>query len=383
MLMPGTQELTAYSGDVKPLIEAAISALPSNGGRVVIPNGVYSCSDTIVLPQEAPIDFVGQNRDNTILIMANLGKPMFAYDRQSNKRPSNFRFADLRMSLAGNAQSAGSSGVHSSGYNDAASENSIFVENCAFYGFEDGIDAKWSGRCRVKDSLFAVNKRSVDMARGSSFWRFEDCLSFDPTFIRAIDTIHDAFSNGMFIDSCSNVTGLGSCLDIEGWQAVWADKCGFDLGAAGLAAVNLKACTDVNVENSYLSSNGSTTRCSVLARDCARLNILNNTIVNSSIGVHIYGTNGLATRANIIGNFFDGNATNDVLLNAYSTCCKVTGNHFSKQQARTGYFYELYANTLGSNFNIIKENTFKGSSYPIVSGANSIVADNIFGVTAG
>ena len=381
-LLPGTQDLTAYSGDIKPLIEAAISALPATGGRVMLPNGVYTCSDTIVLPQEAPIDFVGQNRD-VCRIVSNFAKPIFAYDRGSGKKASNFNFRDMSMQLSGNAQTPGSSAIHSYGYNEAASENSINVNNCAFYGFEDAIDSKFTGRCHIEDSLFMVNLRSIDLLRGCSFWWFTGNLSFDRCFVRGTDTIHDAFSNALFFEGCSNVTGLGSCIDIEGWQAIWMDKCGWDLGSAGVAAVYLKSCTDVNIENSYISSDGVANRYGVYATGSVRLNILNNTIVNNMMGVQVVGTSGLATRANIQGNFFDGNATNDVFLNANATCCKVTNNHCSKQMSRTGTNYEIYANTAGANYNIIKENTFKGSSYSIVSGANSIIADNIFGVTAG
>jgi hypothetical protein len=360
---------------------AAIAAV--GNGTVYVPPGTYLLTSAITLPQNTLLTIKGGGyRNTTININAGSGFAGFNYAR-AGAAASGFVFDDLTFVWTGTARTANSRAIKSYGNSDAYSDNYLRCYRCAFYYFEVAVETKWSGQCYFVDCFYQVNTTSIKMLRGSSFFYLRGCMSFDPTFIYAQDTTYDAFSNGMTLVDCNSITASAECMYVEGWQAVYISQCGFDLGSGGTAALKFYNCTDGAISDCFVSSDNSTTRAGIIFDTSHTFSVRGCTIVNNSVGINIVGQNGVATKIVVDGNKFDGNNTNDVLGLSYATCCKVVNNHYVKQMSRTGTNYEVYLNTTGTDYDIVQFNTFRGTSYTINAGANSIVGNNIFGCPAG
>jgi hypothetical protein len=367
--------------DCSAAFSAAIAAV--GNGTVLVPAGTYLINNSIALPQNTLLTIKGAGYRNTFInFNAVSGFAGFNYAR-AGAAASGFVFDDLAFVWTGTANAANSRAIKSYGNSDTYSDNYLRCYRCAFYYFEAAIETKWSGQCYFVDCFFQVNTTSLKMLRGSSFFYLRGCMSFDATFIYAQDTTYDAFSNGLVLDNCNSITATAACMYVEGWQAVYIAKCGFDLGSGGTSALKFYKCTDGAISDCFVSSNDSVTRAGIIFDTSHTFAVRGCTIVDNSVGINILGSAGTATKIVVDGNKFDGNATNDVLGFSYATCCKIVNNHFVKQQARTGTDYEVYLNTTGTDYNIVQFNTFHGSSYVITSGANSIIGNNIFGCPAG
>lgn len=218
------------------------------------------------------------------------------------------------------------------------------------------------------------------LERGASQWYMTNSMSFDATFVFANDDLTDAFSNGLVIQGCNSITPTAENIFVKGWQAVFIDKCGFDLGSGGTAALYFLGCQDVYISKSFVSSNNSTTRQGIRFENGHTGKVDACTIVNNSMGVFIQGIASGSTKIVVDSCKFDGNATNDVFLFNNSKACKIVNNHFSKQMARTGTAFEVYGATTGADFNLLIANTFAGVSYNATIGAGSFATGNLFSV---
>jgi len=364
-------------------VQNAVYAAGVLGKTLIWPAGNYKITGSITLPQNTLLTMKGEGYRNTFIrFSGGAGFAGFNYAREG-AAASGFVFEDLAFVWDGTARLAGSSAIKSYGASDAYSDNYLRCYRCAFYFFESAIETKWSGQCYFSDCFFQVNTRSFKMLRGSSFFYMRGIMSFDATFIFAQDTTYDAFSNGLLLDMCHSITAIDMSMYVEGWQAVYVDKCGFDLGSGGPAAVKIFKCTDGAFTDCYVSSNNSITRAGILFDTSHTFVVRGGTIVNNSVGLYVIGQNGVATKIVVDGVKFDGNDTNDVLGLSYATGCKLVNNHHVKQMSRTGASFEIYLNTTGTDYNIVQFNTLKGTTYAIVGGANSVIGNNIFGCPAG
>jgi hypothetical protein len=372
----------AVGTDNSSAMSTAVSSAGS-GANVIVPNGSYLFVSQISLPQGKRIRFSGSGAGTTILYYGPDAASLFNYTRTTGQIDAIYEFYDLAFYTVSLAKKSGSYAIFSQGFSDAASLNMLRVHRCWFSGWEQAISSKWTGQSKVHNCYFTGNRYSVYLLRGCSFWDFDANMSGDATFLYAVDTTHDAFSNGLFIRSSQAIACTAESVVIEGYQAVWIAQSGFDLGSGGQAALLFTAVIDFTIEACYISSNNSTTRAGVSMSGCARGHIAHNSIVNNNIGVNVLGVSGTATRITTLDNTFDGNDKNDVVWSTNATCCKHIANHHSKQMSRTGTNFEFYGNISGVDYGIIADNTFHGTSYTITAGANTQQANNIFGVTAG
>ena len=196
----------------------------------------------------------------------------------------------------------------------------------------------------------------------------------------ASDPIADAYSNGLIIDSCSNVTASSNNVYIEGWQAVYMWSCGWDLGTGGTAAVWLAETYDVTIRDCYISSDPTALRNGVFLDNSHSVVIAACQVVNNLIGINVLGAATTATKLVVDSCKFDGQDNNDILFVSDVTSSKITNCHFQKAIVRAGTNAEIYANTSGTDYNLFTQNTFKGVSYTISTAPNSIQDNNIFGV---
>lgn len=355
-----------------------------NSGVSVISYGVgtYFHGSTISIPQNKVLNISGAGFRKTVLSFNNaVGLPLFNYARTVGQSGSICVFDNLQFVWAGTPKQSGSCAIKFYGYADGVDDNWLRATNCMFQNFEVAINTKWAGQCYFVDNFYQNNKYSHIMWRGSSFFYFKGCMSFDSTFIYASDPINDAYSNGLTIEDCNNITATSENVFVQGWQAVFIDKCGWDLGSGGVAALWFKNSQDVRISSCFISSNNSAPRMGVYLEGTHTYSINDNTIVNNSVGIKCTEPLlSLASKGVISSNKFDGNATNDILVMNNCEAVQIVNNHFSKQMSRTGSNYEVYTNIAGVNNCIISQNTFNGVTYPIVAGSNSIVSNNLFGV---
>lgn len=359
----------------------AVNAMINAGIRKIIyPEGVYYQSQTVTIPQATDIEFRGAGFRLTKIIGNNaVGYPLFNYQRASGQGGSTAVWKDMGFQWSGTLRQAGSRAIKYFGFSDVASDNWFRTIDCAFYNFEAARHGKWSGQVHSENDYFQGNGTSHLLERGASFWYLTNNMSFDATFVNAIDTIADAFSNGLILQNCHNITATSANMIVQNWQAVFIDECGFDLGSGGTGALIFTGCQDVYIDKSFISSNNSTTRAGVVFNGSHSSKIDSCTIVNNSVGVSVSGTAGIATKIVVDSCKFDGNATNDIVLVGNAKACKMVNNHHSKQMARTGTAFEVYGNTTGTDYNTIIGCTFAGTTYSVVMGANSVGLANIFG----
>lgn len=342
----------------------------------------YNFLDTVTIPQGARITFTGAGYGMTTLkLFAASGRPLFKYLRPVGQPMAIASFENLIFSWAGAVGAAGSKAVTFIGAAASVSDSWIRVDGCMFYCFEVDVEIAYATMSHFTGNWHAFGTYAYILGRGASFTHFTRVFSFNKNFIYARDDQDDAFSNGMFLEQCNAITAQGCNMFVRGWQAVFIDKCGFDLGSADAAALWFRNCQDVNVSQSFISSNGNGSRDGVLLDQTHTFVIRDNTIVNNRVGINVLPPTAHSPSNGVIcGNTFDGNYINDVLLMPNCRGVKVKDNHHKKQMSRTGTNYEIYGNLPGVNNCHVMDNSFAGGPYPIIVGPNSVVRDNLFGV---
>lgn len=360
-----------------------VQKMLNNGVRIILYGpGEYVHTSTIQIPQGVDIVVKGAGFRQTIVSNNNSsGIPLFNYQRTAGTVGSTSVFEELVFVWRGTPRLVNSCAISYFGLSDGIDDNWLRVYKCMFYFFQNAIVTKWTGQNYYRDNFYQANGCSHQMQRGSSFFYMLGEMSFDERYIFAEDPIRDAYSNGLIIENCNNITAAESNIFIDGWQAVYISKSGWDLGFGGDAALWFRFCQDVTVESCFVSSDG------VAARDGIRFEATHTyvvhacTIVNNLVGIRCTEPPlSFAAKAVIDSNKFGGNQTNDVLVFDNCEAIKIINNHFEKQMSRTGTNFEIYANTPGTDNLIITQNTFFGTSYSILCGPNSIVANNLFGV---
>lgn len=364
------------------VFQAAINSIASSG-NIILGSGSYNIT-TVNIPQGKLIGFIGKSFRTTKIIGIGGAVPVINYQRTSGQAGSVITLEKIEFLKLGLDKEVGSRALNWQGFGVLADDNWIKAELCSFQGFEYAISSGFSGQTVFDKCYFRDNVRSFSLTRGASFWTLSKCFSFDATFLHADDATADAYSNGITINECSCITATSECVFVRNWQAVFISDCGWDLGSGGTAAVHFIGVMDSSITSCYISGDGVAVRDGVLLDNCVRASIRSNTLVNNKgAGIQVVGASSLATRVTIDDNRFDGNGTNDIIFTSNVSASKVKNNHHSKQFSRTGTEFEIFANTTGTDFNIIKDNTFSGASYSILAGANSIIADNIFDTPAG
>jgi hypothetical protein len=293
-----------------------------------------------------------------------------------------FNISDMSFAQTGLTRTSYAIQFH--GFNTTLHDNWLRMTDCAIYGFARGVFLKHAGQCHFTGVYAQANATVYHLDRDSSFIFFERCMNLgNATFVYADDPLADGISNGIFMTNCSSVGATSHDVRIYGWQAVFIDQCGFDLGGGGTAAVLLREVQDYHLTSSWIASNPALapTRVGVhLLGQTHSGSITDCSIVNNQIGVRLDGVNGgVSAKLSIHGNKFEGNSTNDILF-IQGRAIKITNNSFISTPSRTGTNYEVYGNTTGSNYCHVKDNTFRLGFYTITIGGSSIVSDNIFNV---
>lgn len=372
--------ITPSNPDNTPALQAALNA----GYRSFHFNepAIYNFLDTIQIPQGVRAKFTGVGFGMTTLRLASpTGRSLFNYYRPVGAPMSIVEIEDFVFVWAGANGAAASNAISFIGANESVSDSWVRVENCMFYSFEADVKVANATMNHFTGNWHAFGTYAYILGRGASFTHFTRVFSFNKNAVYARDDMDDAFSNGMFVEQCNFITAEGGNMFVRGWQAVFITNCGFDLGSAGQAALWFRACQDVRLSQSFISSNGVAQRDGVFLDGTHSYSIRGNTIVNNAVGVRVVPPTAFSpANGTIVDNTFDGNATNDILLLPGCKGVKIKDNHHKKQMSRTGTNYEIYGNFPGVDGIIVAHNSFAGVAYPIAMGSNSFVSENLFNV---
>lgn len=343
--------------------------------------GVYEISSSLVIPQGRNLIWLGAGFRNTIL-QIDPGIIGISYVRTLGQPGTTMSISNMTLVEAGLGQT--SYGVEFRGASTVQHDNWLRMDTCALYGFDRAVYLKFTGQTHFTGVYAQANDTVYYLDRDSSFIYFQRCMNLgNGAFIWADDPLADGISNGIMITQCASVGASNIDVRIVGWQAVFIDQCGFDLGNGGSSAVYLKDTMDFHINSSWIASDLTLApnRLGIHMQDSSHSGtITDNSIVNNKIGVRYDGVNnGVTAKLSIHGNKFEGNTDNEILF-IQGRGIKITNNAFISTPSRTGTNYEIYGNTTGSNYCHVKNNTFRQGSYTITIGANSIVGDNIFSV---
>lgn len=344
----------------------------------------YFVGSKITIPQNKFITLKGSGyRQTTFLIASNIVGFEFIRDPSVGGAILQFNSIEFVENGLGQTSYALSySGV--SLYHD----NALRMNDCSFYGFERAVYLTFCGGVQFISCYAQLNNVVYFLERDASNVTWDNCFNLNNgNFIYADDQLADGLSNGLIINNSSSIYCSGADIRIIGWQAVYIrGGSGYDFGGAeGSASIYLGKCMDFTIDSVYISPDNYGNTNNALNRNCIKLEdchsgvISGNSLYNAGeISIAIINSTSRNSALTIRDNIFNGSGGIDIFFSA-GIGIVVEGNKFLMQMPRTGTLYEIYANTPGTNYNIIKNNIFVGSSYTITAGANSIVGDNIFG----
>lgn len=370
--------------------------------------GVYKIDTKIIIPQSRILNWSGAGfRQTFFRIAPNI--TAVEYQRPQNTPGTVFSINDMAFVQDGPATSTA---IRFYGFGPMQDDNWLRMEQCYFLGLDKGVDMGYAGQCHFIANWSQGTNTAYNLTRGASFIYFERCMNLSGgSFIYASDPAGDGYSNGVTINMCHSVWASATDIHFDGWQAVFINQGGFDLGLRkqGLqmdsnAAIYLRNCQDIRVTNSWIASwMGEAAGDPVLNKQRIGLYIKEthsgiisgNSFVNNYIGLKIEGYNpnvepwpafGGKTINNalaVTGNKFQANTYYHIYLGDYSRTVSIAQNTFQTNPRKTGddrVHCEVFADTGNTDYNIIKDNMFAGPEYAIECGTHSIVKDNIWNV---
>ncbi len=346
--LPGAR--AAISAADHPSLQAAIDALPAEGGMVVLPPGTFKISEPLRITR-GDVLVRGSGTATHIENLNTSGAPAIKIHpaaRATDKQAKIWRVALADFRVTGNAQSG--HGI------EAVAVNEIYVHGVTVS--THGGDGIFLDDCyedpRVADSLISYNKKSGLHVIGGhdvvvSANHFEENLNA----VRFIDSFNLAMSGNNVDDH------LGDCVIIE------------------------------KTYGSFVSSN-MIEECKgaaiVLDRDCYGITLAANVIAHDGAGIDLRDAHGIAVSANT----FTVVAENALRIGPKSGRITVVGNNFSNAYAGADLGDRRQGKSPASGIVVegaadvaITGNVFAGLSTPALtrSGAKSrgiLFADNVF-----
>lgn len=341
----------------------------------------YSINTSAIVPQARNLQIDGSGFRTSFVTVA-AGIDGIAYQRVEDAAGSvltikGLAFGEVGLGKTGSAIdfkgfSAGTPGAETKIQDD----NWLRTEDCYFVGFFRSIETKFAGQCHFDRNWYQDNTAAHFMLRGSSFFYFDGCQSLgNGNFINGSDTVADAYSNGLFITNCNSVTNSFEDIILVGWQAVFINGGGFDLGSGGIAALYFDACQDVHVGGGAWVASDIT----AVARNGVHFvgsrssTVGKATIVNNNRGVYVISSTGLDFSTIT----FEANKLNDVLGAGSCTGITVARNKHRTLIPLIGTNAPIYGNVAGNSHWIVSENVLKNAAYSIVIPV-SYVPNNLF-----
>jgi len=370
--------------------------------------GVYKIDSGIIIPQSRILSWSGAGFRQTFFRIAP-DITAVEYQRPENTPGAVFTIDNMAFVQDGPATSTA---IRFYGFGPAQDDNWLRMEQCYFLGLDKGVDLGYAGQCHFVANWSQGTNIAYNLTRGASFAYFERCMNLSGgSFIYASDPAGDGYSNGVTVNMCHSVWASATDIHFDGWQAVFINQGGFDLGLRkqGLemdsnAAVYLRNCQDIRVTNCWLASwLGDAAGDPVLNKQRIGLHlkethsgiVSGNSFVNNYIGVKVegydpnvepwpaFGGKTINNALAVVGNKFQANTYYHIYLGDYSRTVSITQNTFQTNPRKSDddrVHCEIYAETNGTDYNIIKDNMFAGPEYTIECGANSIVKDNIWNI---
>lgn len=132
-------------------IQAAIDALPSAGGKIILREGSYTIGNSILIAKDG-VSIYGQGK-GTIVTMANsVNKSMFVLGHATTQY-YNTVFRDLYLDHNGANQTNGSGSIIDNGYTKAVWIKHVLVEGCYLINADDAaVYSESNSYCMVRNN---------------------------------------------------------------------------------------------------------------------------------------------------------------------------------------------------------------------------------------
>lgn len=182
----------------------------------------------VTFPQGRHMQITGNgNKSTRLFILEN--STGFSYKRLEDAENFSVTFRGVSFHEKGEGQTA--VGISFYGYGVHKDHNSVSVIDGGFYGLKYGVDMGYCGTCYFTRIEARQNKIVYNITRGASFLYFNDSLAVgNGRYIYADDDTPDGYSNGIDISQSSSVCAADTDIYINGWQAVFIEQSGYDLG---------------------------------------------------------------------------------------------------------------------------------------------------------
>lgn len=364
---------------------AAQNALNVTNAVMLNPKDYNQGLSAMVVPQGRSISVTGHGfRQTRIAIPAN--KLSINYQRAASQSPSSLVVENIEFVEVANGRtsvpiqwlgySAGTPGSETV-IND---DNWLRVKRCVFTGVDRGVFTKFAGQCHFEENMSLFSNCMHFKERGSSFHYHlrEMCLAgkfVNGSYIYADDPVNDAYSNGLFVDSCNSVTGAGIDIRMKNWQAVFVDKSGMDLGSAGQAAIWMQSCQDVQIDSCWIASTPAAAaagRYGIHLDSCRNSNISKCTIVNNKRGINGQG----ATSIGVSDTTFEANLDYDIADSGVSVGWAI---HGTRHRTTVSSGTPIWLALAGGGSHTVVGAIMKQATHTIPLGVNSQAVGNVFG----
>ena len=366
-------------GDIAPAINAAWKM----SYCVTLNRRTYAWNSSAVPPAQVQgLVLKGKGFRNTNVAMAN-GIIGINYQRVAGQVATSLHVKDINftensighsstcISFKGTAN--GAEGAETLFYDD----NWLRVEGCVFLGYNRAIDTKYTTQSYFTDNYYQANNACHFMGRDSSFFYIRGEMALDNLFINGSyifqqDATNDARTNGLNVTDCHSVLSAGIDVNLQNFQLACFINSSLDLGLAGAAAMYLNNCQDIHFDNGWVA-------CEAGARAAGRVGVFSQTTRHSTFngntwnGCYVAFEGNLASSTSICDGAFDNSLYADILDLAGAVGLVCMGNKHKNNVATVPV-------QLGGSGNIVCNNIFRGGSYGINTGANSINTPNLFSV---
>lgn len=354
--------------DIAPIIQECLD----NGILPYISGGTYLWNTQVDIPEGTNL---GIYSDPTAFITTTEDITLLSCVRTTPSLESRSTFVIENCWFQQNGTIGTGRVINMQGIDVIWDDNTLFVRgnHSAFRGFNHAIEIG-NASARVYDAYFVFNTVGIFLNYNASFLWFTDLLFLVNDFAIYGDSgVYDGITNSICITNCTAVNSKFTDYRISGWDAITIIGGGTDLGGAndpnlgtGSYAIYLHRCSNINIQNSYISSflSAAPNRVGLALVDCVKATVTGTRLYTSLVGLYIESSLGLPAGHIITNNFFGGNTRNHLWINSAQSVT-ISSNKFDATPNRIGTNYEVVCSASGNTYMNFRQNDFAGTSYAL------------------
>lgn len=354
-------------------INAAIQALPSTGGEIIILDGTYNITSSIVLKSNI---IIAGNGSATVLMREWNSSASTYLNTGVINIPSITNCSITNLQINGNKSSyTAAHNVGISGYNSSF----ILIKNVISNNNEyHGINLNECSSCSVYNCNCNENN-------GSGIFIYSGADTLVTNNINVIGNLCNTNSSyGIHLEDlsygtcseniCNSNTKLGiHCINMSNVNII-GNNCNYNGDGMYLGENSINNTISGNNCNYNIGSGANNTGVQITS---SPYNTISNNCCNyNAYGIIVQNNSDFST---IVGNLTYNNTTTGIRLGG-NTGCNITGNVCTcgtgQSSDYTSNQYGIYLSTTNNNNNLITCNNLMGKNYGSAGGSNNIFANN-------